>query len=483
MINMKTIIAEINKLGYNTYTFDYSIYNNYIATMLGWYKGRLSGVHDEDVYNGHKNVHVNYASLHMAKRVCEDHASLTFNENVKINIKDKDASEYIIGYDELNGVLADNDFWKVGSELYEVTCALGTGAFEIVVDGLKQYNEQLVGGKDVNIKILVHNALEILPLSWDNNKNIKEVAFVDQYKIKNDNYIDLRLHVLVDGTYKIVNKTYKVVLDSALTPVKNKNILEVFDTHSDVPWFACLKLPIINNYDIQAVMGASIYANATDVLKTIDSAFDMLCFEIKSGRKKVFINKNLLNRNPETNEPVFPDDVGGKLVFYYVGSDNNTNITDGKDLVSEFNPDLRIDDITKCLENNLNYLSNLCGLGNNYYKFVDGTVQKTATEVISENSGMYRGIRKNELALEKVLITLVRGILYASNLCRGTKFNIDTDISVEFDASIIEDKTAIRARELEEVKAGILPVSYYQQKYYGDLGIKNDDTTKNNDGT
>ena len=483
MVDVKTIITKINELGYATYTFDYSIYNSYITTMLGWYKGKLADVHTDTVYNGHKNVNVKYASLNMGKRVCEDHASLTFNENIQINILGEDESKYILGYDELNGVLADNDFWKTGSEMYELTCALGTGALEVVVDGLLKYTDRVVGTADSKIKIVQHNALEILPLSWDNNRNIKEVAFIDQYKVKNNNYVDLRLHVLVDGKYKIINKKYKVVTDNVLTDANEYGVLNEFDTKSDIPWFTVLKLPIVNNYDIKGIMGASVYANATDVLKTIDWAFNMLSFEIKNGSKKVFINKNLLNRDPSTNEPIYPDDTGGRLVFYYVGSDNNTNINDSKELISEFNPELRIDDITKCLENNLNYLSNLCGLGNNYYKFIDGTVQKTATEVISENSSMYRGIRRNELALEKVLITLIRGILYASNLCRGTKFDIDVPITVDFDASIIEDKTAIRARELEEVKAGILPAEWYRNKYYKDIEVSNDGTVNNNADT
>ena len=43
-----------------------------------------------------------------------------------------------------------------------------------------------------------------------------------------------------------------------------------------------------------------------------------------------------------------------------------------------------------------------CGFGERYYRFESGGL-KTATEVISENSSLYRSVRRHELMLEAAL--------------------------------------------------------------------------------
>lgn len=107
----------------------------------------------------------------------------------------------------------------------------------------------------------------------------------------------------------------------------------------------------------------------------------------------------------------------------------------------------------------------MCGLGNSFYKFTGGSVQKTATEVLSENSGVYRNIRKNQLEVEKFLHQIFKGLLYVSNFVFKTSFNIDTEISIHFDASIIEDKGAERQRDLQEVELGIISIEEYRAKW------------------
>jgi A118 family predicted phage portal protein len=319
-----------------------------------------------------------------------------------------------------------------------------------------------VADDNSRIRLVHHNATEIIPLSWDNNKNIIDVAFVDQYKIKNESFIDLRIHNLEDSGYVIYNKRLKVFGDN-YTIEKDNDTLDKFETHSSIPWFYILKLPIVNNYDINSPMGMSVYGNAIDVLKNVDDAFNALSIEYKTSAKKVFYNKSLLNTN-DKGEPIDPD-TANQTAFYYVGDTNNPMLSQDTP-IKEHDPNIRVDELTKGLESALGYLSALCGLGNSYYKFTSGSVVKTATEVVSENSSMYRNIRKNELAVEKMLLGLFRGILNISNLLYGTSFDIDTHISVMFDTSIIEDKSSIRERDLKEVELGIMTIDEYREKWY-----------------
>lgn len=467
MLDVKSIVKIISDLGIKSYAFNYNIYNDYINKMYKWYRGYDASFHTFKQYNGNSNVTVQKARLCMAKRVCEDYASIMCNENLNFYFENKEIKELLLGFDEQGGILGNNDFWNLSAKLTEITCALGTGAFEIVVDGLLNVNNNIISDETTKIKVISHSAPYIIPLSWDNTGKITEVCFIDQYKIKDDDFIDLRMHVLENGQYTIYNKRVKVVGTSAnftYMAIDNTSILEKFETKSNIPWFTILKFPIINNYDLSSPMGASIYGNSIDILKNVDDAFNILSNEYKNGNKKVFYSKSMLNRDKQGN-PIVPDDIN-KTVFYYTGDDYETGADGSKELVHEFNPSLRINDITSGLQSALNYLSVSVGLGNNYYHFEGGSIQKTATEVISENSSMWRTITKNECALKSCYIELFKSVVYANNLVFNTKYDLNIKVGVAFDASIIEDKTSIRNRDLEEVRLGIMTIEEYRSKYY-----------------
>ena len=487
MLNVGNIIKIIqNQLGIDCYKFDTSFYSSYIEVMKQWYKGYVPSFHRYKVWNGDTNVYLEKASLKMAKRVCEDHSSLVWNENLSISSPDEDVKKFLLGYDEMTGILAKNDFWSQGGKLYELTCALGTGAFELVVTNMLSFGGKIAFNENTKINIVRHRAENIIPLTWNNNGDIIEVAFADQYRIKNDEYIDLRMHVIRDGVYHIINKKLRVI-NNVISLVDTESVAGDFNTGSSIPWFSILKLPIINNFDIGTPLGASIYANSLDVLRIVDDAFSLLQSEMRHGGKKLFYGRELCDRDMKTGKVITPSDEMGRSVFYMTGNQTTVNNNSSvKDMIYEFNPTLRINDISQAIENSLNYLSQSCGLGNNYYKFDNGVV-KTATEVISQNSSMWRNIRKNELAVEKMLHGLFTALFYVNNMAGGTKINIDAPVTVEFDTSILEDKTAVRDRELKEVELGILPKQVYLEKYYstGRLDTKpvDDEQLNNNENT
>ena len=207
MLDARRIVDLINRLGYKTYKFDYSIYSSYILNCYMWYMGFDPAFHQYKLYNGLDKVTLKKARLNMAKRVCEDLASLTVNDNMTFNIEDEKVREYLLGNNEMTGVLGVNNFWSLSSKLYEITCALGTGGYEVVVEDLLLMNDRVVGCENSKIKIITHNAMNIIPLSWDANGKITEVAFIDQYKVKDDTLVDMRLHILDENKqYKIINK-------------------------------------------------------------------------------------------------------------------------------------------------------------------------------------------------------------------------------------------------------------------------------------
>ena len=133
--------------------------------------------------------------------------------------------------------------------------------------------------------------------------------------------------------------------------------------------------------------------------------------------------------------------------------------------------ELRVDAHSKAIDDDLNYLSVKCGFGTQRYRFVNGNVQ-TATQVISENSDMYRSVQKHELILDEVLKELIRIIIRLGIASRVTGLNEDTDITIDFDDSIIEDKQTERNEDRKDVSMGAMSLPEYRAKWYGETEEK-----------
>ena len=114
----------------------------------------------------------------------------------------------------------------------------------------------------------------------------------------------------------------------------------------------------------------------------------------------------------------------------------------------------------------LNALSSRCGFGENHYRFDNGSIA-TATQVISENSTMFRTIKKHEIILQDVLEELARMILRLGNSVLHMGLNEDVKVTIDFDDSIIEDTRTELQDMRADVSAGLLRGELYIAKKYG----------------
>lgn len=89
-----------------------------------------------------------------------------------------------------------------------------------------------------------------------------------------------------------------------------------------------------------------------------------------------------------------PNDV----TFYQFPEDS---LKDGE-AIREVNMDIRAEAHSKAINDFLNILSVKCGFGTQHYRFENGNIQ-TATQVISENSDLYKTILKHEIILDSAL--------------------------------------------------------------------------------
>lgn len=213
-------------------------------------------------------------------------------------------------------------------------------------------------------------------------------------------------------------------------------------------------------------MGVSIFANSIDTLAKIDMEYDSYANEFNLGRKRIFVAPEMLS--DIDGNPAFDEN---DTVFYQLPEDTEM----GNNPIYEVNMELRAEEHSKAINDDLNFLSFKCGFGTERYRFDRGSVT-TATQVISDNSDMYRSLKKHEIILESVIKDLIRIIIRLGVVLRIPGLSEDVEITIDFDDSIIEDKASERKQDMQDVSMGVMRHEEYRAKWYGetkDEALKN----------
>ncbi|MBQ2916551.1 MAG: phage portal protein [Clostridia bacterium] len=434
-----------------------SAMRQYISEWNDWYCGKDDDFHTVEVNNGVAVVKRPMYKLKMAKKVAEDWADLLFNEKTFITVNDTVATEFLYGSDGHGGVFGRNNFHAETNRLIEKAFALGTGAITVNIENAELDNfGRLKKSPQSLISLEYIGAENIFPISHRNGKVI-DVAFAGTMTVTGEELIYVQIHTLESDGYVIRSKMYKGSEEMPLP----ENIAPVVRTGGSKPWFVLIKPNTVNCAEQNSPLGMSIFATATDILKGIDLCYDSLNMEFYLGKKMVFLRKDMLEQDSKGNF-FAPQDCNRQL-FMYVGDKN----IDGDMLPQEFNPELRVSAHTEALKDQLRYLASKCGLGERSYSFEKGNIV-TATQVISENSAMFRALKKHELLLESTIITLIRTLLYIGREIIGLDIPEKTEISMVFDDSIIEDKPSRQKTDLELVKEGIMMPYEFRMKHFGE---------------
>lgn len=420
----------------------------YAKDWLSWYRGKVLGFHNYKIYNGTNYLELERKTLGISKFVVESWANLLMNERCDIIIPDEEK-------EKLDGILYNTNFWQKANEGIEKSFALGIGALIVNVIGLGiGENSGRINKDKAKVSIDFVNETKIFPITLE-NKEVTECAFVSTNSDSTNIVIHLRGE---NGIYKIHN----FVLDD-----KHKVVTEyVFDTKSEIPWFFILRPNISSNFITEMVddeIGISIYANSLDNFRSLDNKYDGFDLEYVLGRKRMFVSTEAwtINKNDGTMQRTFdPYDT----LFYHL-PDNE----DGKPLITNTSDNLRYDAYVRGINTELQYISMKTGLGESFFKF-DGQSVATATQVISENSTLFRNIKKHQILIEDVLRKLTKVIIKASNDFTSIRFNEikDEDLKIIFDDSIFEDKGAEMDRDRLDVQAGIMSIPEYREKWYGE---------------
>ena len=452
------VIKYLKKLGYAPQV-DY--YGN-VSYWKQWWQNSVKKFHEYHDQNGDKRE---LYKLGMAKRGCEDWASILYTEkdnmvcNNSVNQAYLDKQLKELKFDDIIPENIENAFWS------------GTlGTIVRVTGAIKENNELRADGK-TKIKLINVTADKIIPLRVENGKII-DVAFVSKTTKENKNTYYIEIHELKEDEGYVIRNIY---IDDDGNEQPKKGVIPEYSTHSNIPLFDLLNPRIVNNLDNNNGLGVSVYANAIDQLKGVDIAYNNYVMDSVLGGKKVFYNKSLVKYNvrqitdSKTGEtitqeiPVYPDDIT-KQQFQVLSDEMQT--ANDQTLIQEYNPSLRITDN----EDNINLALNLyafkIGLGKSRYKFENGAVV-TATQYIGENQDLVANAKKHRNALNDYTVGIARAILLLGRIL----FNAGTDENDEIaltnkDGFLVDDET-LQEQYRQDFQAGLMSKVTYLMKARG----------------
>lgn len=454
-----------------------------IELWKSWYKGKVDSFHSYRLYNGVNWIRETMFSMQLGKTTSEQVANFLFNEKVGISIDDgsAQADREATVEAQFAGVIGDNptaefvrnafdqnDMYVKINEMQERKSAYGTVVY------IPYYS-----GERIRENFILSDSM--VPLSWENG-TINELCVYSPVTVLGAEYVYVQLFTLSKNpgglldaqkpTYTIENillkrktedraKTgnveYEAVDEISAVP-GYENVDPVIDTKSTARPFVVDRLNIANNIDPDSPFGLSIFANAIDPMKMCDTVFDSYVNEFILGRKRIMVAEEAMGSI--SGKPGFDPN---EKVFYRVPVEMHE---DGKPFIQEMDMKIRAEDHRRAMQDALSTFGHQCGLGNNLYDYSPGG-PVTATQVVSENSDLFRAIKKHEIILESVLVDLIRlhiEVGVRNNMAEG--LNPGSKITIRFDDSIIEDKDQEIRRRMAEVAAGLYdPVAYMAWRF------------------
>lgn len=386
-------------------------------------------------------------SLRPARRVCREWASLIANE-MQARSDSADANKWVQEYCEDTGLYA---LFQRGIER---AFAMGTGAMALWFD---------VRDEETAIRIRRYDAKMVLPLTWDED-GTTECAFCTRVTIKGKQAVQLQMHVMdaETGTYHIVTKVWR---DGKPQSPEALGIIEDFDTGCAMRTFCLLSPAIDNTVQDTSPYGVSVFNDAIDTMRMLDTAWTALYDETDLLRAVLMI--------PDTMIDVETDEGGKKRAVPFGNREQRLYRLTQAPIGEEgkpyaFAPQMRTSSIHEVYADACAALGDECGFGSQYFQPDKTGGLKTATEVSADNGALMRNIRNHENALGKELGKLLTSLVECARLHMGAAVAEGfKPVTIAWDDSIITDTQAEKTQMLAEIAAGVIPKWMYLVRFYG----------------
>lgn len=423
-----------------------------IQTCDSWYSNRV--IDDFHKRKNLNNVEYKLNRMNFAKRCCADDANLC--EIVSVAPEKESASQEFI-----DKLLSKNRFDVRYREQLEKTSATGTVGAYLYLQNANYLESQdgIMSVKGGDIRINYCDADCIIPLTVE-NKLVTECAFSVTNTVKGKEKTTLVIFTSENGRYKADT----VIFDERGQKVdaESSNI-----QLGEIKPFAIMMNAEVNNLDNMNGYGLPKVYNSIPMFKAVDLCYNILYGDLDKGQKLVFINELLacIQRDEDGNPYLTPQQ---KEIFILLGMDGEGKLPEEKTLVQEYNPEIRVEQITKAFELVLSLLSMQFGYGSKKYTFENGKIT-TATEYIGTKQDAMQELNKQRKQATAYIEDIIHAAMWFSNQFHGTAYNVEEALSVEFDDSYVEDKQtkleAMRADALSFTDVPILKVWYLMEKY------------------
>lgn len=417
-----------------------------------WYSNRI--IDDFHKRKNLNNVEYKLSRMNFAKRCCADDANLC--EIVSVASEESEKPQEFI-----DRLLLDNRFDVRYREQLEKISATGTVGAYIYLRNAK-YLKSVDGSMTVtggNIRINYVDADCIIPLTVENGL-VTECAFSATNTVRGTKKTTLVIFTMENDRYRadtIIFDERGQKVDAEASSIQL----------GEVKPFAIMTNAEVNNLDNMDGYGLPKVYNSIPLFKAVDLCYNILHGDLDKGQKLVFINELLacIQKDKDGNPYLTPQQ---KEIFILLGADGEGKLPEEKTLVQEYNPEIRVEQITKAFELVLSLLSMQFGYGSKKYTFENGQI-KTATEYIGTKQDAMQELNKQRKQATAYIEDIIHAAMWFSNQFSGTSYNVEEALSIEFDDSYVEDKQtkleAMRADALSFMDVPILKVMYLSEKY------------------
>ena len=426
-----------------------NVMDPYVASWWRWYAACDEFYHPESEDVERSRVRAcKHLTLFPAQMAAEEWAALVMDEKTVISSPDAEANAWIA--ERFGGFVA------TGSDELALAFALGFGVWAANFAGIE--------GEDCSCATATvdfYDAGQVVPLAEDGGESVS-VALASRVLVGGRAYDRVQVHEpdpATGGTYHL--RTWLFDPDRHDEPVALDSVIADLDTGSTLPTYCMVRPGIANTYEDATPCGVSVFAAAIDQVRLVDETFDSTYWRCRLCQPRMVVDEQGLAINKETGRIKVGETIDQRLFRGLKGGV-------GQQLpVTVFAPDMQAEAMERAMNNALSLFSTKCGLGPNYWSFTRQGVNKTAREVVSDNSQLMRNCRRHERAVGEQVQRLVAGTWCAEVALRTGTMPEPPQVEVTWDDSVVEDTEAERAMMKDDIARGLCPAHLYPMRFYG----------------
>lgn len=467
------VLKYLQKQGYETVSTQYY---TWIDLWENWWKNEVEFHKYHDQTGKERKLY----SLGMAKRLSEDWASILFTERDEIVTEASTQKQTEANNKYLSEQLKVLKVYKDLPTAIEKAFATGTAGAILRVKNVKVDKQgKLFADNGTKLDIIYVGARQIVPLRVEHGEII-DVAIVSENTIKDKKEYYIELHKLKYN--KKLQKDIYVISNTYLDENGNKKIkegiAENYSINSSVPLFSILKPAIANPLESEYKangLGFSIYGTAIDQLQACDITYNNFVMDFYLGGKKVFYNKKITNTRTKTIKDsngnikeeeyeVYPDDIMKQQWRTY--GDEMANLKENP-AITEYNPELRVQEDKEGIQFALNTLSFKAGLGTKYYEF-NGSSVVTATQYVGDRQDLIVNANKHRKNVNEFVSGTGKAILLLGRILFKKPVTEECIVKITDKDGFMVDTETAKQEFRQDIAQGIRKAWEYRVKFLGE---------------